>query len=387
MVRLPIENSAKRYKFYSSIARTIGKRNIGFIALQHCLKDLPHLLHALSEIGEVLAVVCIPYSMDENVFQEISSTYKTFLPEMDQLHDNTYLREVICTSSTSKDVVLVEVGGYFSQYIDSLNNNIDNRIIGIIEDTEAGHRKYASRDDLQIPVVSVARSPLKAAEDAVIGPASIFSIEKSLRAIDRPIDGMHATVLGYGKIGRGAAFALRTKNCVVSVFDINPIARINALADGYKVPRRDIALSTADLIIGASGYQSLTEGDLATVKSGVILASCSSKQVEFDVKAIRNRFTRKNNITDRIASHESSTASLLLLCDGMPVNFNDGSVVGPLISIVHAEIILSIGKLLQLHSEAIYGLRDSGADIKQLAANLWLSEFIDERSGRYADFA
>ena len=195
MVRLPIENSAKRYKFYSSIARTIGKRNIGFIALQHCLKDLPHLLHALSEIGEVLAVVCIPYSMDENVF-----------------HDNTYLGEVICTSSTSKDVVLVEVGGYFSQYIDSLNNNIDNRIIGIIEDTEAGHRKYASRDDLQIPVVSVARSPLKAAEDAVIGPASIFSIEKSLRAIDRPIDGMHATVLGYGKIGRGAAFALRTKN-------------------------------------------------------------------------------------------------------------------------------------------------------------------------------
>lgn len=387
MVRLPIENSAKRYKFYASIARTIGKRNIGFIALQHCLKDLPHLLHALSEIGEVLAVVCIPYSMDENVFQEISSTYKTFLPEMDQLHDNTYLREVIRTSSTSKDVVLVEVGGYFSQYIDPLNNNIDNRIIGIIEDTEAGHRKYASRDDLQIPVVSVARSPLKAAEDAVIGPASIFSIEKSLRAIDRPIDGMHATVLGYGKIGRGAAFALRTKNCVVSVFDINPIARINALADGYKVPRRDIALSTGDLIIGASGYQSLTEGDLATLKSGVILASCSSKQVEFDVEAIRNRFTRKNDITDRIASHESSTASLLLLCDGMPVNFNDGSVVGPLISIVHAEIILSIGKLLQLHSEAIYGLRDSGADIKQLAANLWLSEFIDERSGRYADFA
>jgi len=58
----------------------------------------------------------------------------------------------------------------------------------------------------------------------------------------------------------------------------------------------------------------------------------------------------------------------------------------PLISIVHTEIILSIGKLLELHSEAIYGLRDSGANIKQLAANLWLSEFIDERSGRYADF-
>ena len=200
-----------------------------------------------------MAVICIPYSIDEQVLVDIRSKFTVYLPTMDQLYDKTYLCSIVESHSNSKDIALLEVGGYFAQCANELNKTSHKKIIGIIEDTEAGHRKYASACELPFPVISVARSQLKTAEDAVIGPSAVFSIEKALRAIDKPIEGLPATVLGYGKIGRGAALALRAKNCVVYVFDTNPVARIQALAEGHKIPSKSNALRSADLIIGTSG--------------------------------------------------------------------------------------------------------------------------------------
>ncbi|WP_158244191.1 hypothetical protein [Trinickia dabaoshanensis] len=72
---------------------------------------------------------------------------------------------------------------------------------------------------------------------------------------------------------------------------------------------------------------------------------------------------------------------------GTPVNFSDGSIVGPVISIVHAEIILSIGELIGLRKAACVGIHENRTEVKRLAAELWLSEFVDNRSGRYVEHA
>lgn len=303
---------------------------------------------------------------------------------MEQLNDADYLTDLVANQTTDKDIILIEVGGYFAKCVNNLRTK---RVIGVIEDTEAGYRAYASSSHLRVPVISVARSPLKNAEDTLIGPAAVFSIEKSLRAIDKPIEGLHATVLGFGKIGRGAALALRAKHCVVSVFDTNPVLRVRALAKGYQVPERKRALETADLIIGASGHQSVIEDDLSALKSGVILASCSSKQVEFDIASIKRRLPVHARISDHIACYASDRSRLLLLKDGTPVNFSDGSIIGPIISIVHAEIILSIGELIELHADENIGIHENKASVKHLAAEMWLSKFVDERSGRYVEYA
>lgn len=385
MVKIPDTSEAKRYQFYNRIANNVGERNIGFVVIAHCLKDLPHLLHSLTEIGDVLAVACIPYSIDANVLREIEGKFSIHCPTMDQLSDANYLTALVVDQTTTKDIILIEVGGYFAKCIDDLR--AQSRIIGVIEDTEAGYRAYAAAIRLPVPVISVARSQLKSAEDVLIGPSTVFSIEKALRAIDKPIDGLRATVLGFGKIGRGAALALRSKNCAVSVFDPNPVLRVQALAKGYNVPERTHALASADLIIGASGHQSITANDLNILRSGVILASSSSKQVEFDVASIKHRFPIHARISDSINCYASDHTRILLLKDGTPVNFSDGSIIGPIISIVHAEIILSVGELIDLHNNSIVGIHENRTEIKDLAAKLWLSEFVDERSGRYVEHA
>ncbi|MDG0026799.1 hypothetical protein [Trinickia sp. Y13] len=64
-----------------------------------------------------------------------------------------------------------------------------------------------------------------------------------------------------------------------------------------------------------------------------------------------------------------------------------GSIIGPIISIVHAEIILSISKLIEPHADENIGIHENKASVKHLAAEMWLSKFVDERSGRYVEYA
>ncbi|GGX10462.1 hypothetical protein GCM10010297_35060 [Streptomyces malachitofuscus] len=58
-------------------------------------------------------------------------------------------------------VVLLDVGGYFAPSLHVLCGDFSGSIVGVVEDTENGHRRYADIDKLPCPVVSVARSPLK----------------------------------------------------------------------------------------------------------------------------------------------------------------------------------------------------------------------------------
>jgi adenosylhomocysteinase len=57
-------------------------------------------------------------------------------------------------------IILLDIGGYFSQIGNRIKKRFGNKFIGIIEDTENGHKRYLNQK-LEYPVISVARSLLK----------------------------------------------------------------------------------------------------------------------------------------------------------------------------------------------------------------------------------
>ena len=71
------------------------------------------------------------------------------------------------------------------------------------------------------------------------------------------IEGKKALVLGFGKIGRGLAYALHRRSCLVSVYDTNPIRRIQALSEGFNITEKILGLGENDLIFGATGNYSI----------------------------------------------------------------------------------------------------------------------------------
>jgi hypothetical protein len=109
-------------------------------------------------------------------------------------------------------------------------------------------------------------------------------LESLLRITNRATNGRRITVFGYGACGKGVATNLRNAYAIVSVIDVDPVARLEALFDGFLVPEREEALAKADVIVTVTGAASVvTAADLPLLKDGVILLNAGHFPWEIDV--------------------------------------------------------------------------------------------------------
>lgn len=374
----------KRREFFSKLARRIGEHPGGMIVLTHCLPDRPELLDALNEICRISLVIAIPYSTNAAVYKAIEKEYSVVAPSMEQLTDPAQLVELIRPSINRFSTYILEIGGYFASALQLLHDEFGESIVGLVEDTENGHQRYEAILPAPYPVVSVARSTLKRAEDALVGPSCVFSIERIFRERGTLLQGRRALVLGYGKVGRGAAHILRGKGCQVTVYDTSKVACALALAEGFLIPQRTTALASADLIVGCSGSRSLDIADVGLLQDGVYLASCSSKRVEFPVEGLSasaHRHTEEGGVN----SYEIEGKEINLIANGAPVNYLDNAVIGPLLTLVQAEILFAVEQLINFGPTlALQSINEVPEAEREGIATLWNDHFCNAASGAYA---
>lgn len=343
------------------------------LLVTHLLPDKLPMIDALSRIAEIGRILPVPYSRDlstiERVRQQGLAVSEATLEElMSPVWTYNTLRD---TLEISPYPVVVCEGGYFAPILARLSLDFPEKLLGVVEDTEAGHRRYDAVEPLGIPVVSVARSSLKQIEDRLIGESVAFSLEKIFREKGTPLTGARITILGYGKIGSSCAASFRRRGCDVAVWDIAPSRRACSLADGFRSPGRQLALSWADVVVGASGAPSLTDEDLPSLRDRCILASASSKRVEFSVTTDRDE--RDGVIT---SIRRPNGAPILLLNRGEPINFVDRAVVGPVLSLIQGELLLAIARLAQ--ESLPPGLQELDNGSRELIAQLWLDSHVDD---------
>jgi adenosylhomocysteinase len=278
--------------------------------------------------------------------------------------------------------IILEIGGYFAVILNELEQALGNNLIGIVEDTENGHRQYEQLKSLPCPVVSIARSDLKKAEDSLIGNACLFSTEKIIRETGYIIEGRRALVLGFGKIGRGLAQALARRNCHVDVNDSNPIKLTEAISEGFYIPEKTESLKNADIIFGTTGKTSISEEEYRYIKNGAILVSCSSKDVEFDLPFLRANYEIKE-IFPNYTKYNNENKNFYLLAKGYPINFIDGSALGPSLALSQSEIILAIKNICELNRQGKKGMFTLDSKEKRMLAKIWLKHFCDPVTGYY----
>ncbi len=368
-----------RGDYFAELASLVGKQDIQLIVLTHLLDDRPELLEALEGIAEIKMVIAIPYSIHQVTYEQLKGRYNIVTPTLAQLYDTEYLGQLL-QQANPKPTILLEIGGYFAKAL-AQAKALPEHIIGVIEDTEMGHREYLQHlDQIACPVVSVARSVLKETEDFLVGSSCLFSTEKVLRQAGFPIEGKRSLVLGFGKVGRGIAHSLLRHHCPVLVYDTDPIKRINALSEGFQIPHKQQALSEAEVIYGATGVQSIQGEDISYLRRGALLVSCSSKDIEFDL-GYMNQYYQKQQMADHLLRYKNGAHSFYLAREGRPINFIDGAVIGPALALVQAEIMLAIPRVLALKKQR--GLFETDLATKKLLAEKWLNYFSDDLTGRY----
>lgn len=351
--------------------------DLAILVVTHLIPDRPPFLEALLNLATQVAVVPKRKSIHEATYQDIKNRFDVLEWSREDLQSADIV-ETVADWTRGKKLVILDIGGYFANILEAIKKRLGNKFLGVIEDTENGLQKYLAIKRLCCPVVSVARSPLKLAEDYLVGQSIIFASEAILRECDEILQGKSAVVFGYGKIGRSIAHVLHMKNIQTQVVELDPIRCIEALSHGFKVSKKKSALSKADVLFCATGNHSLAGEDFFSLKDGCFVASVTSSDDELDLEQLELSST-KTRPHRHVTMHEFDGKRIFLLNHGNAVNFAYRSGNGAFIYLVHAEMIQAISFLHTQSESRHFQIHEMSVETRNSIAASWLSVFSPTR--------
>ncbi|MDY8116741.1 NAD(P)-dependent oxidoreductase [Paenibacillus polymyxa] len=368
------------------VKETNNPDNTRSVILQHILPTTVEYIEKVNSIYPVELIIAITYSADQETVELLRSRgYEVVIPkDIDDMLNNTWKLVVEKLESSDKPLIIQEVGGYFADWTEKLGEYPHFK--GCVEDTNNGLWRYqaaANNKPLSVPVISMADTPLKHVEDALIGDACVYSLEKVMRSqMSSIIAGLRCGVVGWGHIGKSVAAAFVGRHADVSIYDINPIVDMLAYAQGYSPVPLAKLLNVSDIIMGCSGRRSIRVADLNDLKNGIILCSASSKNIEFDLEG----FAQLCDIEDITIGDIGKCAIqkytvrktqkfFYVLKQGTPINFLDKPLQGAILDCTCSELFVCMQELAsKSHNPGIISLTEN---LQVTVAKKWLKTYPD----------
>jgi adenosylhomocysteinase len=355
----------------------LSLRNL--IIVHHLLPTHVPFFRYLIKTFNKVTIIAIPYSLDLNAKDALSAERVTIEtpPSLQEL-TSTLRRWISEFSNTQGQKCLIfEVGGYSCEILTEQVDEVTRAIEGIVEDTEHGLRLHENQlhlGKMWWKVFSVARSPLKVAEDALTGDAVVYSLEKQLRSMHQTLNLKNVVVLGFGKIGKYLSLSLKTRKTNVYVYDTDPYKQLEAYSLGFEIRSREETIRYADIIIGATGNTSVGKDDFTLMKDGVLLASASSKTVEIDLEGLKRQSIEVNKTGPYIDAYTMSSAKKVYLINGgAPINFIDMGIIGLPLELVWVECVFCLLEIIKSAGFGIFNIEDS---IRTRIAQAWVDTMI-----------
>lgn len=239
-----------------------------------------------------------------------------------------FLKSVLPRAVDSEKIIFLDDGGGLIKLAHKMLDNFEP-VFGV-EQTTSGYEALRNFC-LKFPVINVARSPAKLIyESPMIAEVVAKHVHKSLKTIE--LSGKKALILGGGAIGKSIYERVKY-DFDVKIFDTNQGLSMIKATDFCNY------ISASDLIIGCTGRSTLRRKHYKLLKKGVVLASASSSDREFEA------FYFRKNI-DPISDPHSDIHfnGVNLLNGGFPINF-DGrrhSVPANLIQLTRALLVCGV---------------------------------------------
>lgn len=160
-------------------------------------------------------------------------------------------------------------------------------LLGGTEQTGSGRVALVPlRERLARPILVIDDSPIKQFVDDrhAVGQSTV---ESFLRLTNLATNGRSVVVVGYGRVGRGVAHYFQNNHARVSVLELDPVLELEALWEGFAVPPREVALSTADIVVTATGASGVVgAADLDRLRDGAILLNVGHLPNEIDLQGM-----------------------------------------------------------------------------------------------------
>ena len=197
-------------------------------------------------------------------------------------------------------------------------------IIGGTEETTTGvHRLRAMAEagELLYPVIAVNDAATKWDFDNVHGTGQ-STLDGIIRATSVLLAGKDFVVAGYGHCGKGLAARARGMGANVIVTEVDPLAALRAVMDGFRVMRMDDAASLGDIFCTATGMKDVIVGrHFESMKDGAIVCNTGHYDCEISIPDLEERSTGYRTIRENNEAFQMENGRTIhLLARGRLVN-------------------------------------------------------------------
>lgn len=370
-----LANVQKLYALESLVRGKTNPNKVKAILLTHIFPTSRAYIELINRLLPINLVIAIPYSADDKTIKVLrEQNIEVIVPNSIE-EAFTVMPKIVADrieSNKETQFVIQEVGGYLAattRKLSSLRN-----LKGIVEESTNGHWRYTQMGPHSLPVISRAESPLKKVEVSLLAESVGYSIERLLREdFGTVLKGANVGLLGYGRMGKSCANAIKGHQAVVSVYDINPAKNILAQFHGFHtIPKKQILMNN-DLIIGCSGRTTIKAEDIPYIKHHAILVSTSAKDDEFDLQGLE-KHTKKVEVNPHLWHYTTNNGQCFYILNrGTPVNFRDRSILGSALDLMYSELFLSMWLLA--NRKVSTGLQKSPSFIHDEVSKSWMAVY------------
>ena len=297
-----------------------GQRVAGCL---HVTKETAVLIETISAAGaEISWSGCNPLSTQDDVAAWLAREGYGVHAWHGQSTDDFY--RCIDRTLDFKPTLTLDDGADLIYRVHSSFPELAEGITGGTEETTTGvHRLRAMADagELLYPVIAVNDAETKWDFDNVHGTGQ-STIDGIIRATSVLLAGKDFVVAGYGHCGRGLAVRARGMGANVIVTEIDPIAALRAVMDGFRVMRMDEAATLGDIFCTATGMKDvIVSRHFDSMKDGAIVCNTGHYDCEINITDLENASAGTTQIRDNNEAYEMKDGRTIhLLAKGRLVN-------------------------------------------------------------------
>ena len=267
---------------------------IRIAACLHVTTETANLMHALAAGGaEVVLCASNPLSTQDDVAAALSADgIPTYAIKGEDTA--TFFRHINAVLDTRPHVTMDDGADMVSTLHQDRVDQIPE-ILGGTEETTTGVirlRAMAADGALRYPIVSVNDANTKHLFDNRFGTGQ-STMDAIMRATNFLLAGRTVVVCGYGMCGRGVASRARGLGAQVIVTEVEPLAALEAVMEGYRVMPLWEASRIGDIFVTVTGDKGVLRREhMEHMKDGAVLANSGHFDVEIDKPALRALATR-----------------------------------------------------------------------------------------------
>ncbi len=299
-------------------------KGIRIAACLHVTTETASLMQTL-KAGGARAVLCAsnPLSTQDDVAASLVKHNKIPVFAIKGEDHKTYYRHINAVLD-HKPQYTMDDGADLVSTLHSERQDLIRHVRGGTEETTTGIirlRSMAGDGVLQYPIIAVNDAHTKHFFDNRYGTGQ-STIDGIIRATNRLLAGANFVVCGYGWCGRGLAMRARGMGAHVIVTEVDPIAALEAVMDGFSLLPIAKAARIGDFFCTVTGnINVIRKNHFQTMKDGAIVCNSGHFNVELDLEGLDSLSNSKKTIRPFVEQYQLKTGRRInVLGEGRLIN-------------------------------------------------------------------